>query len=419
MKIYRPREVSCLAGLLLLTALLAANWPQWRGPERDGTSSEKGLLQKWPAEGPKLVWHIEGIGDGYSTPSVVDDRLYVISNRGLEDEFVQAIGTADGKQIWETRIGKVGEPDQQPSYPAARSTPTVDGDWIYVLGSDGDLACLARGDGKIRWTKNVRTEFGGEPGEWAYSESPLIDGDRVVCSPGGKEATLLALDKTNGEVIWKSEVPGGDKAGYASIVIAEADGVKQYVQFLGGGVVGVDADTGKFLWRYDRTGQGPANIQTPVTRDGLVYSAGGRAGGALIRLKSENGRFDVEEVYFDSKLPTAIGGAVLVGDYLYGTTRATMVCVDFKTGEIQWTHERGLAPASICYADGQLFLHGENGDVGMVEATPEKYIENGRFTPPEVPEVGNSKAWAYPVVSQGRLYIRDMGSLWCYDVEAK
>jgi outer membrane protein assembly factor BamB len=403
-----------------LSGLLAANWPQWRGPDRDGVSEETGLLQEWPEGGPPLVWQKSDLGDGYSTPAIVGDRLYLISNKGLENEFVQALEVETGEQIWQTRIGNVGNPEQRPAYPAARSTPTVDGDLLYALGSDGDLACIELDSGKIRWSKNVRTEFAGKFGEWAYSESPLIDGDKVVVTPGGEEATMLALDKKSGDVVWKCAVPGGAEAGYASIIIIDAAGVKQYIQFLGSGLAGVNADTGEFLWRYDRTAQGsPANIPTPIAKDGYIYSASSRGGGAVIRLVEKNGQIDVEEVYYDRKLPSAIGGAVLVDDHLYGTTRETMVCVEFKTGDVKWTQERGLAPASLVYADGNLYLHGErNNDVALVEATPEEYRERGRFSPPEPADRGRSQAWAYPAVADGRLYIHDWGTLWCYNVQA-
>ncbi|MEX2309890.1 MAG: PQQ-binding-like beta-propeller repeat protein [Pirellulales bacterium] len=402
-----------------LIGLLAASWPQWRGPQRDGVSQETGLLQEWSEEGPPLVWQQTDLGDGFSTPAVVGDRIYLVSSEGLENEFVQALNVEDGERLWATRIGNVGEPDQQPSYPGARSTPTIDGDQIYALGSDGDLACLERATGRVHWQKNVRSEFGGKPGEWAYSESPLVDGELVVVTPGGEEATLVALDKNSGEVVWKSQVPEGDDAGYASIVIVEAGGVKQYVQFLAKGLVGVDANTGEFLWRYDRTAENsPANIGTPVAKDGYVYSGSHYAGGGVVRITANDGMIAAEEVYFDRKLPTAIGGAVLVGDHLYGTTRGTMACLNFKTGEVNWTQERGIAPASLCYADGRLYLHGENdGEVALVEATPEEYRERGRFTPPNIPDRGNGKAWAYPVVADGRFYIHDWGTLWCYDVK--
>ena len=186
-----------------------SDWPQWRGPERDGTSKETGLLKQWPAAGPKLLWQVNDIGDGYATPVVVGSRIYVMSNRGMENEFVQALSAQDGKVIWTTRVGNVGNPKQEPPFPAARSTPTVDGDFLYALGSDGDLACLETKTGKLRWSKSIRKEFGGQPGEWAYAESPLVDGDAVVVTPGGAQATMAALNKKTGAVIWKSAIPGG------------------------------------------------------------------------------------------------------------------------------------------------------------------------------------------------------------------
>jgi outer membrane protein assembly factor BamB len=410
-----------ISAILSLGLLMAANWPQWRGPERDGISQDTGLLQQWPAEGPRLIWQISDLGDGFSTPAVVDDRIYLISNEGHDNEFVQALDVEDGEQIWAQRIGVVGHPDQDPPYPGARSTPTVDGELLYALGSDGDLVCMETENGKIRWQKHLRRDFGGEFGEWAYSESPLVDGDTLVCTPGGEDATLVALNKHTGDVIWKAQVPEGDEAAYSSVVIANAGGRKQYLQFLENGLVGIDADTGKLLWRYDRTAQNsPANIPTPVSKDGFVYSASGRGGGGLVQITSTGGEVGVKEVYFDRKLPTSIGGAVLVGDYLYGTSGPTMVCVEFKTGEVKWTQERGVAPASLCYADNRLYLHGERtGELALVEATSDEYREHGRFTPPNQPDRGRSQAWTYPVVADGRLYVHDWGTMWCYDVRAK
>jgi outer membrane protein assembly factor BamB len=420
LKIHSISRTALILAAVFSLALLAASWPQWRGPQRDGTSKEGGLLQQWPAEGPKLLWQLTDIGDGYSTPAVVGNRIYVLSNEGMDNEFVQALDVEDGQQIWAQRIGKVGLPDQEPKYPGSRSTPTIDGDLIYALGSDGDLACLETATGRIRWQKNVRNEFGGKYGSWAYAESPLVDGDVVVCTPGGEEATLVALNKLTGELVRKFPVPGGEKAGYASIVMANIGGIKQYVQFLGNGLVGVDAQTGKFLWRYDHTAQGsPANIPTPIVRGNFVYSASGRAGGGLVEISSNGETFETKELYFGQKFPRAIGGAVLVGDYLYGTSGPTMVCVEFETGDIVWTQARAVAPASLCFADGCLYLHGEtNGELALVEASPEEYRERGRFTPPNQPERGRPDAWTYPVVADGRLYIRDHGRLWCYDVRA-
>jgi outer membrane protein assembly factor BamB len=220
----------------------AADWPQWRGPTRTGISEETGLLKEWPKDGPKLLWRAPDIGSGYSTPAIVGERIYLLSNKGKDDEYAQALDVKDGKQIWSTRLGKVG-PNQGPQYPGARSTPTVEGDRLYVLGSDGDLVCLDTTSGNEIWHKNLRKDFDGKPGMWAYSESPLIDSDVLVCTPGGTDATMVALNKKTGEVIWKSPIGEGGQAAYASAIITEAGGVKQYVQFLQKAVVGVDAKT--------------------------------------------------------------------------------------------------------------------------------------------------------------------------------
>jgi outer membrane protein assembly factor BamB len=404
--------------VVICRSVESADWPQWRGPQRDGTSQETGLLDRWPDEGPKLLWQLNDLGDGYSTPSVAGVRLYVLTNEGIEDEFVRAYSVADHSEVWTTRIGQVGNPNQQPPYAASRSTPTVDGDRLYVLSSDGDIACLNTSDGKILWTKNVRTEFGGKPGTWAYAESPLVDGDVLICAPGGADATLLALDKRSGNVVWKCPVPEADDAGYASPIIVDAAGRKQYVQFLSKGVVGVDAETGDFLWRYDGTGSGPANAPTPVAHANLVYSAAGRVGGGLVALKTSGDGVSAEEVYMKRGLPNGMGGAVLVDGYLYGTSQPGLICAEFDSGEVKWQDE-SIGQASVCVADGRLFLHGFNNDVALVEVTPEGYHELGRFSLPDPPEHNRGRmegAWAYPIVADGRLFIRDKGTIWCYDV---
>jgi outer membrane protein assembly factor BamB len=400
-------------------AASAADWPQWRGPQRSGSSTETGLLKAWPKEGPKLIWQLKDIGMGYAAPAVIGSRIYLLSNRGLDNEFVQALSMQNGKVIWTTRLGNVGNPDQQPNYPMARSTPTIDGNLLYALSSDGDLACLETATGKLRWQKSLRKDFGGQPGQWAYSESPLVDGEVVVITPGGAQATIVALNKKTGAVIWKSAVPGGDPAGYASAIVVQGGGRKQYVNFLGKGVVGVDAKTGQFLWRYAEPSKGPANMPTPVARDSFVYSPAQRIGGGLVNLKASPEGVTAEQVYFTRGLPSSIGGAVLVGDYLYGTTDLGLVAAEFNSGKIKWQAE-SIGGGSILYADGHLYLHGENGEVALVEATAEGYKEKGRFTPPEQPKHSNprEKAWTYPVLANGRLYIRDLGTLWCYDIKA-
>jgi len=314
--------------LVVSTALplVADDWPQWRGPQRDGVSKETGLLKEWPKGGPKVSWKVTDIGSGYSTPAVVAERLYLLGNEGTDNEFVEALSVRDGKRIWSTRLGKVGHPTQKPNFPAARSTPTVEGEFLYALGSDGDVACLEKATGKIRWQKNLRTDFGGKHGEWAYSESPLIDGDALVCTPGGSDATLLALNKKSGEVIWKCPLPEGDEAAYASAIVVESAGVKQYVQLLQKGLVGVEAKTGKFLWRYGKpVSRYGANIPTPLASDGYIYCAAAGTGGGAVKLKVKAGGVEPEQIYFEPKLPTAIGGAVKVGNYFYGTTAQALL----------------------------------------------------------------------------------------------
>ena len=400
----------------------SSDWPQWRGPQRNGISNESGLLKQWPADGPKLVWQVNDIGDGYSTPSVVGTRIYVMSNQGFENEFVQALSTQDGKPIWTTRVGNVGSPNDF-LYGKARSTPTVDGDSIYALGSDGDLACLETASGKIRWQKSLRKDFGGQPGVWAYAESPLVDGDLVIVTPGGAQATIVALNKKTGALIWKSAVPGGDPAGYASAILVQTGSRKQYVQFLSKGIVGVDAKTGQFLWRYAEVAKGMAQMMTPVARDGYVYGGANAIGGGLVRLKAEGGGVSAEQVYFARGLPNNIGGSVLIGDYLYGTSGKRLVAVEFTTGKVKWQAE-SIGGGSVAFADGLLYLHGEDGEVALVEATPDAYREKGRFTPPAQPQRRRQgpfpeKAWAYPVIANGRLYIRDLGTLWAFDIKAR
>ena len=415
---FGPGALLALSLSIPAAPLPAKDWPQWRGPDRNGSSPETGLLKEWPTNGPRLLWQQKNIGAGFSTPAVVGDRIYLLSNDGLENEFVQALSIKDGGRLWSTRLGKVGNPKQDPNYPAARSTPTVVGDALYALGSDGDLVCVQAASGQERWRKSLRTDFGGKPGTWAYAESPLVDGDALVCTPGGREATLVALNRETGALIWKCPVPGGDEAAYASAIVVEAAGIKQYVQFLQNGLASVDAKTGKFLWRYDKTAHGsPAVILTPLADTDTIYSGAYRAGGGLIKPTSADGAVKIEELYFSPKLPIGVGGVVKVGDYLFGSTSQALLCVAFRTGEIKW-EERALAPASLLYADGRLYLHGENGDVALLDPAPDAYHEKGRFTPPEQPDRGRAKAWAYPVVANGRLYIRDAGSLWCYDIQA-
>ncbi len=381
-------------------------------PHRSGVSKETGLLQEWPKDGPPLRWTAKDIGTGYSAPAISKGRVYLQTTKG-EEEFALALDEKTGTEIWSKAIGAVGK-NSGPQYPGTRSTPTIDGDRMYCLASDGELVCLDT-KGTVLWAKHLRKDFNGKPGMWVYSESVLVDGDVVVCTPGGTRATLVALKKSNGDLVWKSEVPGGDNAEYASIVVVNDGKKKEYVQFLRNGLVGVDADTGKSLWRYGRTVDPGANIMTPVIRDHRIFSSGSRTGGGLVELHSAEAKVNAKEIYFGKTIAPSIGGAVLVDDYLYGTSGPGLFCAEFATGKVKWT-DRSVGPASICYADGRLYVRGFDGGVALVEPSPEGYREKGRFKQPQRSKI---QAWPHPVVANGGLYLRDQGNLFCYDVAKK
>jgi outer membrane protein assembly factor BamB len=404
--------LAALAILGWVTRARANDWPQWRGPQRSGVSQETGLLKEWPKEGPKLLWKVADLGHGYSTPAIAGGRVYVLSDRDKKEEFALALDAGDGKLIWSVRIGNVGR-NMGPQYPGTRSTPTVDGDYLYCLSSDGELVCLVKEQGKIKWQRQLKKDFGGKMGMWAYAESPLIDGDVLVCTPGGKEATLVALNKNDGSVIWKCAVPEGDEAAYASVVTADLGAAKQYIQFLGKGLVGVDAKTGKLLWRYNKTIDIGANIPTPVVHDGQVFSSTGRNAAAVVKLTAENPGTAISEVWLDKTIRNSLGGVVLVGDHLYGTNERELLCIEFNTGKIKWRN-KSVGRGAVCYADGHIYLRAEVGDVALVEASPEAYREKGRFTPAER---STTPAWPYPVVANGCLYLRHHNFLHCYDIK--
>lgn len=387
------------------------DWPQWQGLERTAQSREKDLLQTWPKGGPELVWTATELGQNFCTPTVASGRIFVMGNRE-QKEFVFALAEKDGKELWAFEIGKVRSGGG--GYPGPRCSPTVDGDRVYALGLNGDLVSLDVANGKEIWRKDLVKDFKGSPGGWGYTESPLIDGDRLLCTPGGRTNTLVALDKKSGELIWKGVVPKGDGAHYSSIIIANVENEKQYIQFVAGGVVGMSAE-GKFLWRYDAPHNGTANCSTPVYFDGHVFAASGYGtGGGLAKLSKDDDKWNAKQVYFTKDMKNHHGGMVLLDGCLYGSNEGELVCLDYKTGERKWS-ERKPGKGSIAYADGKLYYRNEGGPVFLIDANPEKYVERGTFSPPR----SRSPAWAHPVIANGRLYIQDQDKLYCYDVKQK
>ena len=408
----RREALHLLAGAALAPAALRAesqDWPQWRGPNRDGLSSETGLAPQWPSGGPKQLWRIEGLGSGYGSMAIVGDRMYVQGGTGSESA-VHCLSTNEPKKLWTKVIGRQGSNDRGDG---PRSTPTIDGNLAYVLTENGDLACLRTADGTRVWQKNILAEFGGSNPNWLLSESPLIDGEKLIVTPGGSGAGMVALNKANGETIWKS-ADLSDPAGYSSVIIAEVGRVRCYITLNARAGVGVRASDGKLLWRYTNPANRVANCATPVFSSGQVfYTSAYGTGCGLLALSTTGDEVQTREVYFNRDMMNHHGGVVLVNGFLYGFSNAILTCMEFETGKVMW-RDRSVGKGCLTYASGHLYLVGEGQTVGLAVATPEAYQEKGRFT---IPDLG-SPSWAHPVVCRKRLYVRNQGMIQCFDVSA-
>lgn len=392
-----------------LGTLQASDWPQWQGPDRTGVSKETGLLKQWPSSGPPVVWTAVGLGTGYGSMAVAGDRVYVQGARGRSSAVV-AINRADGKEVWSKALGTTENNDQGPG---PRGTPTVDGDRLYVLSEAGDLWCL-KTDGTQVWHRNILNDFQGEQLRWLISESPLVDGDAVVVAPGGRGAGMVKLDKMTGKTIWTSKGLD-DPAGYSSNIVADIGGVRTYMRLTSRAGVGVRASDGKLMWHYTRAANDVANITTPVFFDNKVfYTSAYDTGAGLLALTPQNGEVTAKEIYFTRDMKNHHGGVVLIDGYLYGFNDSILTCLEFATGKLMW-RDRSVGKGSVTYADGNLYIQGENNTFGLAEASPSGYHERGRF-----PIVDKGlPSWAHPVISNGRLYVRNQDTLSVYDIKAK
>ena len=418
-----------------------AGWSGWRGPQRTAKSPDTGLLSEWPEGGPPLLWQAEGLGNGFSSVAVVDGTIYTLGDEFIEgegeeleggDEYAMALDAGDGTIRWRTRVGAAWA--ESSLYPGSRSTPSVSGDAVVVLASDGNLSRLNAANGEIVWTRDLSADFSGEVApasagvHWTYSESPLIDGDRVIASPGVPGAALVALRLADGSEIWRTEVPdlgeiGADGAGYSSVRITEGGGVRQYVQLIGKGLVGVRAEDGEFLWGYNRVANNVANIPTPLVDGDFVFaSTGYRTGAALLELApTEDGGVSASEVYFleGETFQNHHGGMILHEGVVYAGTahnRGFPIAVEMATGNILWGPERneGRGSAAVAFADGKLYMRYQNGLMLLVDASPDGYVERGSF---EIPDV-DDPSWSHPVILDGRLYLREQDRIFVYDVSA-
>jgi outer membrane protein assembly factor BamB len=388
----------------------STDWPQWRGPERNGISKDAGLLREWPRSGPAVTWSASQLGGGYGSVAVAGSRVFVQGMKNRQS-VVTSLDRASGKPVWSVALGPAQENDRGSG---PRSTPTVDAERVYVLSENGDLVCLLAADGKVVWRRNILREFGGRNISWLVSESPLVDGNRIIVTPGGRNAGMAALDKMSGATVWVSKELS-DEAGYASSVIADVQGVRTIMTFTGNAGVGVRASDGKLMWRYGNAANNTANIATPVYANGKVFfTSSYGTGGALLALQAKGQDVSAQEVYFTRNMQNHHGGVVLVGGYLYGFSNSILTCLEFETGKVMW-RDRSVGKGSLAYADGHLYILSEDNVVGLVEASPKGYREKGRFT---IADQG-WPSWAHPVVSGGHLYIRNQNVLASYDVRAK
>ena len=399
------RTASLLLSLALLP-LASAEWSQWRGPDRDGKSRESGLLATWPESGPEQVWQVESLGTGYSSLAVANDTLFT---QGVKDgkQFLIALNAESGEIAWETEHGK---PYSNRRGGGPRGTPTVDGSRVYALGGDGNLICADAATGSKIWEKHLLKRYGGRNINWGISESPLVDGNRLIVNAGGPGASIVALDKMTGKELWKTQ---SDEAGYSSAVAVDIEGVRQYLLFTGEAAVGVLATNGELLWRYSPVSNTTANVATPVVRDNLVFfSSSYGTGCALLRLESTGGATTASEVYFNRDMRNHYSSSILINDHLYGFSGRILTAMEFETGEVAW-RDRSVGKGQMIHADGRLYILSDDGVVGLVEPDPGEYREVSRF------EIGSRDypTWTLPVIADGTLYLRDQDRLYAYDIK--
>jgi outer membrane protein assembly factor BamB len=397
------------------------DWPRWRGPHGDGVSREAGLLAQWPENGPNLLWSTNNLGKGYSSIIVVGDRIFTLGEAGGATSLY-ALDRATGRKAWESPIRGGG---------GVNGTPAYDKEFnlVYGLTKNGNLVGVRASDGKLVWQKNFERDFGGKMmSGWGYSESPLLDGPWLICSPGAPNAAIVALDKRTGKEIWRTPFPrdmgtkGKDGAGYGSVSIVEISGKKQYVQMTGRGVLAVDARSGRHLWHYNKIANGTANIPSVIVDgDHIFASTGyGDGGSALLRITTSG----VREIkyYSAGELQNHHGGMVLLDGHVYGGhghNRGEPFCLDMKTGRITWKVNdndiRKMGSAAVTCADGHLYFRYQNGMMKLVEANSRAYAEKGSFQIPN----DRKNSWQHPVVAGGKLYLRAQNILYCYDIKSK
>ena len=414
----RPAAALLFSILTTLSSASANDWPQWQGPHRDCMSAETGLLKSWPEGGPERVWLFENCGSGYAGFSIVGDKLFTMAGRDEKCRLI-ALDANTGKELWAVDLGPMLENDWGDG---PRSTPTVENGLVYALGGKGTLVCVRAKDGSEVWRTNLIDDLAGTEPNWGYAESVLLDGDLLLCTPGGKQGAIAALDKATGKVRWRA-TELDDTTHYSSIIRAEINGQPQYVQLLEKRLVGVSPDDGRLLWQSEFPGR-VAVIPTPIVHGNKVFAtAGYGAGCTLVEISPENEATEVYDEKTRKRMKNHHGGVIRLGDYLYGhSDDVGWICMDFATGEQKWREREVLGKGAIAYADGMFYcLSEDDGQVALIDASPDGWQEHGRFTldPQTKIRSDRGKIWTHPVVANGKLYLRDQDLVYCYDVKAE
>ena len=378
---------------------------QWRGPDRDGVYPGESLLKAWPDDGPELIWSVEGLGQGYSSPAVTADRVYVTGMMGGEG-FLFAFDR-NGEPVWKVSYGR----EWNGSRPGARTTPTVVGGRIYLMSARALAACFDT-DGKLVWTVDLAAEFGARNLQWGITESLLVDGDRVFCTPGGRKVTVVALDRHSGKTLWKIDA-GGETSGYCSPCLVKHGERRLLLTMTGKSVIGIDADTGEYLWRRSHVTDYDVNANTPLYRDGFVYAVSGYGTGGQMFELSEDGA-SAKRIWSQRNLDSQMGVVVLVDGHIYGSGHNSRGwhCLDWKTGKVQYTARKAGSKGAIIYSDGMIYCYSENGDVSLVNPNPQEFEVVSSFRIKK----GSGEHWAHPVIKDGRLYVRHGDALMVYHI---
>ena len=405
-----------MAVILITSQTIADDWPQWRGPERNGTSQEKNLLKSWPANGPELLWSKKELGRGFSSVSIAKGRLYITGT--VDHQEMLTVLDLDGNIKWQTKYG----PNWKGSNPEARTTPTVDGNLVYVMSGMGKIVCIDVSSGKIKWSVDAVTEFDGEYHSWGIAESPLVVDDKVICTPGGENASVVAFDKISGKLIWQSKSLS-EIANYCSPILIKKGNKKIIATQLAESFVGIDASNGSVLWRdeYEDYQDDPKdiNIISPLYDNGFVFITSGYDNASAMFELSDDGT-KIKRKWINDVLDVHIGGVVKVNNYIFGSnwqnnTNGNWVCVDWNTGKVMY-EEKWITKGSIITAEGMLYCYEEkNGNLALVKATPDKFEIISSFKIP----FGSGPHWAHPSISDGKLYVRHGDVLMVYDIKGK